>query len=406
MNIKRHLEDIATSADFGRQMRFIAGPRQTGKTTIAKTLLKRQSCDNLYYNWDNRRIRDNYRQDNHFFSNDLFNTQPANNGKRLLCMDEIHKYPKWKNILKDIFDSYSEDALIIVTGSARLDMMRRSGDSLAGRYLNFRLNPVTLREFTGGLVLDLPQKAEELILNKMQTSVYQADALNTLLQFSGFPEPLLNGTKRFHTRWRTAYMDTLVREDLREITQIKNLEKTADLMHLLPERISSPLSVNALATDLSCSFATTANYLASLELGYLIFRISTYQNKISRSIRKEKKAYFYDWTRATTEAGKFENYVAVELKSQIDIWQDNGLALFDLFYIRDRDGRETDFLVLRDGIPWLLLEVKLSQSSIDYHHKKTMQLFNIPFVQIVREENIARKHGDGLYQISASRFFA
>ena len=139
MNIIRHLEPIAFSPDFGRQMRLIAGPRQTGKTTIARSFLKKNGFDKLYYNWDNRQIRDVYRKNNHFFAGDMFNVSPGMGGKRWLCMDEIHKYPDWKNILKDFFDSYNEDAFFVVTGSARLDMMRRSGDSLAGRYLNFRL---------------------------------------------------------------------------------------------------------------------------------------------------------------------------------------------------------------------------------------------------------------------------
>jgi predicted AAA+ superfamily ATPase len=126
-----------------------------------------------------------------------------------------------------------------------------------------------------------------------------------------------------------------------------------------------------------------------------------------RSIRKEKKAYFYDWTRAANEAGIFKNYVAVELKSLIDAWEDNGFGLLKLFYVRDRDGRETDFLIVKDNNPWLLVEAKLSRTSIDFHHKKTRQLFNgIPFVQIVKEEMITEKRSDGIYQMSASRFFA
>ena len=246
----------------------------------------------------------------------------------------------------------------------------------------------------------LPDDADDIIRDKLQTPVYESDELATLLRFSGFPEPLVSGVDRFQARWKAAYIDTLVREDLREITQIKNLEKTANLMHLLPERISSPLSINALAGDINCSFATATNYLTALELGYLIFRLKPFHDKIARSIRKEQKAYFYDWTRAASEAGRFENYVAVELKSLIDAWEDNGFGDFELFYVRDRDGRETDFLICRDATPWLLVEAKLSHSSIDYHHKKNRQVLgDIPFIQIVREENIAEKQEVGLYQM-------
>ncbi|MEA3546629.1 MAG: ATP-binding protein [Thermodesulfobacteriota bacterium] len=407
MKLPRHVAQIAFSSDFGRQMRFVAGPRQTGKTTIAREFLSSLAAEKLYYNWDNRQVRESYLKNNHFFSADIYNVSPDTDGKRWLCMDEIHKYPDWKNILKDFFDGYHEELHFIITGSARLDMMRKSGDSLAGRYLNFRLNPLTLSELSGLPPTAPPESGQSLLSARLDSPVYKKESLDFLLRYSGFPEPLLSSNDRFFNRWQSAYLDTLIREDLREITQIKNLEKTAALMLLLPERIGSPLSINSLTGDLSCSFQTVANYLSALELGYLIFRISPYVENIARSLKKEKKVYFYDWTRAAGEARCFENYVAMELKSRLDFWQDAGYGDFKLFYIRDRDGRESDFLIVRDSIPWLLLEVKLRRSSIDYQHKKHRVLLgDIPFIQIVREEGIVEKKEPGLYQMSASRFFA
>ena len=406
MNPARHIAQISFSSEFGRQMRFIAGPKQAGKTTTAKQFLASISSEALYYNWDNRLIRDAYIKNNHFFSTDIYNYPPATNGKRWICMDEIHKYPHWKNILKDFFDSFHEELLFIITGSARLDMMRKSGDSLAGRYLLFRLNPMVMSELCGSYYDPPPNHAREWIKERLDTPTYNNEEMESLLRYSGFPEPLLNGSDRFHNRWKSAYLDTLIREDLRELTQIQTLEKTAILMQLLPERIGSPLSINSLTGDLNCSFATVANYLSALELGYLIFRIPPYSHKIARALKKEKKVYFYDWTRAQTKGAQFENYVAMELKSKLDFWQDSGYGTFDLHYIKDRDGRESDFLIVRDSAPWLLLEVKLRHSPIDYQHKKhRQQLGNIPFIQIVHEDKIAEKCGSGLYQMSASRFF-
>ncbi len=177
-------------------------------------------------------------------------------------------------------------------------------------------------------------------------------------------------------------------------------------MPLLPQRIGSPLSINSLTGDLSCSFATVANYLTALEIGSLLFRIPPYHHKIARSLKKEKKVYSYDWTRAAGPGRCFENYVAMELKSRLDFWQDGGYGAFELFYIRDRDGRESDFLIVRDNIPWLLIEVKLKRSSIAFQHTKHCQILgDIPFIQIVLEENVAEKTGYGMFQMSASRFF-
>ncbi|MEA3333874.1 MAG: AAA family ATPase [Pseudomonadota bacterium] len=409
MNIERHLQKIAFSSDFGRQMRFIAGPRQAGKTTMAKLFLQSQagSAGSLYYNWDNRKIRDTYLKNNHFFATDIYNVPPGEDGKRWLCMDEIHKYPGWKNILKDFFDSYEEKVKFIITGSARLDMMRQSGDSLSGRYFNFRLNPVSLLEFSGANFTAPSADASDMFRAKLDSPRYLQEELLALLEFSGFPEPLGSGTKRFQRRWKSAYFDTLIKEDLRELTEVKNIEKTAQLMQILPPRVASPLSINALAEDLNVSYATAANYLYALELGYLIFRISPYHKKIARSLKKGKKAYFYDWTRAGNPASRFENHIAVELKSRINLWEDAGYGIFELNYIRNRDGRETDFLIVRDQNPWLLVEVKLSRTAIDYHHKKNRKaLGNIPFVQIVLENNIAELDPEGNCQMSASRFFA
>ncbi len=406
MDLARHIAQIAFSPEFGRQMRFIAGPRQSGKTTTARQFLTSVSSSTLYYNWDNRAIRDAYIKNNHFFSTDIYNCPPTAEGKRWVCMDEIHKYPDWKNILKDFFDSFHEDLLFIVTGSARLDMMRKSGDSLTGRYFHFRLNPIILSELCCQPNTPPPDYATKWVKERLDTPTYNNIEMQSLLRYSGFPEPLFTSSDRFHNIWKSTYLDTLIREDLREITQIKTLEKTAVLMQLLPERIGSPLSINSLTGLLNCSFATVANFLNALELGYLIFRIPPYSNKIARSIKKEKKVYFYDWTRAEGEGAKFENYVAMEFKNRLDFWQDGGYGTFELYYVRDRDGRESDFLVVKDSLPWLLIEVKLKRSPIEYQHKKHSQLLgDIPFIQIVHEENVAEKCGSGLYQMSASRFF-
>ena len=406
--ISRLISSIAFSNEFGRQMRFVTGPRQTGKTTIAKQFLKKCGCETLYYNWDNRKTRDNYLRDNHFFSNDIYNTKSLSE-KRWICMDEIHKYPDWKNVLKDFFDSFCDENGFIVTGSARLDLFRKSGDSLAGRYFLFHLNPLTLREVIG-LKKDLepPDSAEKLIHYSLDNNKYFEDETYQLLEFSGFPEPYQSDSKRFCNKWRADYIDRIIKEDFREITQAKDLEKIAILMHLLPSKIGSLLSINSLTSDMKCSFQTVANYLNLIDLGYLAFRLKSYTKKINRAIHKEAKLYFYDWTRAGNHDTQFENYIAVQLKSIVDMWTDWGTGSFELRFIRTRDGKETDFVILRDGNPYLLCEVKTSRSKIEYHHLKNIDTLggDVPFVQIVKQTGIAEKIDKHIYQISASRFLS
>jgi uncharacterized protein len=406
--IKRRLSPIAFSPEFRRQMRFIAGPRQIGKTTMAMEFLRQQHCEQLYYNWDQRKVRDRYIEDSHFFSRDVYNVKPAF-AKRWVCMDEIHKYPQWKNVVKDFFDSFGEELGFIVTGSARLDMMRKSGDSLAGRYFLFHVNPLMLAEVVGlAAEDDPPHLAAEFVHRRFDRVAYHEDALKNLLAFSGFPEPFVSATSRFHARWQTDYIDSVLREDLRDLSHVREMENVARVIQLLPERTCSPLSINGLAEDMHTSFATMAGYLQLLELGYVLFRIRPYSKKLARALTKETKAYFYDWTRIDDAARRFENYAAVELRSLTNLWTDWGAGDFDLRYMRTRDGKETDFLILKNEKPWLLAEIKSSRGKIEPHHLQNRALLgkDIPFVQIVRENNVAEKTGPMVFQISASRFFA
>jgi hypothetical protein len=375
---------------------------------LAKKFLHAEHCDLLFYNWDDRKVRDRYKDDNHFFAQDIYQVKSAG-PKRWICMDEIHKYPGWKNVLKDFFDSHETNLRFIVTGSARLDMFRKSGDSLTGRYFLFHLNPLSLAEVLGkDGGYGFKMAGDEWVRQRLDRVEYHEEALSSLLEFGGFPEPFQKASTRFHNRWKIDYIDRIIREDLRDLTHIRELENIATLIKLLPDRISSPLSINALAEDLRTGFSTVSGYIHAMELGYLIFRIKPHAKSIARSISKESKVYFYDWTRIDDPARRFENFVAVALRTIADLWTDWGEGVFDLKYIRTRDGKETDFLVLKDEKPWLLVEVKMSRSGIDFHHYKNREIVGekVPFVQVVRQSGVAENPQPYIYQISASRLFA
>jgi predicted AAA+ superfamily ATPase len=178
------------------------------------------------------------------------------------------------------------------------------------------------------------------------------------------------------------------------------------MMQLIPERVGSPLSLNALREDIETSHTAVRNAVRALELTYAIFLLSPFSQRIARAIKKEKKAYFYDWGRCRDLAKRFENYVAVELKTMTDLWHDKGIGDFDLMYVRTRDGKETDFLITRDGKPWCLFEAKLQDGAIERHHLgQARALGNVPYVQLTRAANIFKKSPPGLFRISAGRFF-
>lgn len=406
--IERLLTPMACASRWGRQMRFIAGPRQSGKTTAAKTHLKDQNDIRYYYNWDVLQIKSEHRREIDFIKRDLLSSK---GGQKIhwVCFDEIHKMPKWKNILKSYFDAYEDRIRFIVTGSARLDLFRRSGDSLAGRYFLFHLFPLNLFELTRTAKDELKPRslAEEFIESRLSGAGKGSQrALEDLLTFSGFPEPFLHADSAFLKRWRLENVDRSIREDLRDLTQIRDLETVSKLVALLPERIGNPLSINSLRNILEVSHETVQNYLRSLKLTYVLFELPVYSARISRAIKKEKKVYFFDWTRVEDPGARFENYVAVELLSWTTLWQDAGLGTFELNYIKTRDGRECDFLVVRDKKPWLLLEAKLKDQDIPSHlHTFSANIGGVPMVQLVQEDNALRVGRNKDYRVSASRFF-
>lgn len=408
MRVNRYIEDIAFSEKYSRQMRFIAGPRQSGKTTIAKEKLKSSNNLNFYYNWDRREIRDRYRKETDFLAKDLLENSNKKH-KQWVCFDEIHKFPKWKNILKDIFDTYEKKLNIIVTGSARLDMFKKVGDSLAGRYFLFKLNPLILCEILNkNIKTILPlDNSLDYIENSISGKKYEQEMMNKLIDFSGFPEPLLKNDKIFSKKWHNEYLERIIKEDLRDLSSIHQLEKVIELGYLLPSKIASPLSINSLREDLELNFNTIKNYIKYLMLTYSIFEIPPYQKKNSRLVKKEKKVYFYDWTHVNGDAEKFENYVALELKSRVDLWNDTLADEYKMFFLRTRDGKETDFIITRNFIPYILFEAKLSSQSIDRHHYVHSAMFNnIPFVQLVKDKDVLKVEQKRFFVVSASRYFS
>jgi predicted AAA+ superfamily ATPase len=387
-------------------MRFIAGPRQCGKTTLARGILDAHQCGSYYYNWDLRQTRERYRQDANFVDADrLSNGNPA---LIWACFDEIHKYPKWKNILKGFFDSHEATVRLLVTGSAKLDLFRNAGDSLAGRYFLYRLNPFILPEICNrSMDYILPASSAIETVEKMMASSGHRSQLDALLMYSAFPEPLLNGTARFAKKWHAAYLDRLVNEDIRDISHIRSLEKISDLLVLLPERVGSPLSIQSLARDLELHFGTVKNCLRYLNLGYVLFELGPYVYKKGRFVKKEKKVYFYDWAPVLDSAKRFENFVAFELKARIDLWNEIMPDTYGLCFVRTRDGKETDFLITQNDAPYLLLEAKLSDTDIPTHHLHHARLLGgIPVVQVIYKSGILRKQANMHFCVSADRFLA
>ncbi|MBW2368629.1 MAG: ATP-binding protein [Deltaproteobacteria bacterium] len=381
-------ENIWKTLSVFKQMVFISGPRQAGKTTFSQTVAKSFS-NTLYFNYD---IMDEKRKliEDPFFYEAVHREDDT---KPLIIFDELHKYPDWKNYLKGVFDRDKKNYKFVVSGSGRLDIYQKGGDSLAGRYLRFYLWPFTLAELAGN---NLP--FERFMSNPIAVHKPAQETRplwDNLKRFSGFPDPYLNANEQYYRLWSNTYKKQLLREDIRDMTALRSAASIELLFSLLPSRIGSPLSMANIAQDLAVSFDSVKNWLEVFERFFLIFRVSPWHRKIARAITKEKKLYLFDYAAIQSSASKIENMTAVELFRAVKNWNDLGHDDFSLHYVRNREKEEVDFLIIRKSEPFLLIEVKQSEKTPDKSLLKFQRMLNVPAVQLVDQEGVCKIISNG-----------
>lgn len=358
-------------------MVFLPGPRQCGKTTLARRIAE-EFADSLYLNWDYVADRKQILKHPDFPSR-----MPRHSrGAPLIILDEIHKYRKWKAMMKGLYDAFHREFRFLVSGSGRLDIYQRGGDSLAGRYEYFHLWPFTLAELAetranADHFFSDPLAGIETYESKM------SETWNQLLHTGGFPEPFIAGSETRWRRWSRAYRKQLIREDIRDLTGLKQLDVVETLFEFLPERVGSPLSLNSLAELLQVAYNSVKAWIDILERFYLVFRISPWSKRISRGLRKEQKLYLFDLPQIEDPAARFENAVALELYRAVNTWNDLGLDDFSLHYIRTREKHEVDFLIACRKAPFLLIETKLSDNQPSSTLRRFQENLRVPAIQLV-----------------------
>ncbi len=404
-HIQRHILSYVENLALNRhKMAFMSGPRQAGKTTLAKSLLK--DPEN-YFSWDEaefkRRWIKNQKQ---------IGTEVKEKKSTRLVFDEIHKNKNWKNQLKGFFDHFNEDLEIIITGSAKLNIFRKGADSLLGRFFHFHVMPFGISELTSlkskifnfdqfvkflnkPVLFDLPKSDEKFI--------------DQLFKFSGFPEPLFEKTESVHRIWRKNRIELLIRQDLKDISNVLQVGQVEILSAFIPDKVGSPLSIQSLCEDLDVGYSTVQRWMKHLENVYYHFEIKPHIKSIPRSLKKEGKIYLYDWTQVDSDGARFENMVAVHLLKMVHFYNDTGQADLELKYLRTKDQHEIDFIILSDRKPLFTVEVKLSDTHLDSAFKKFQKFLNVPHFQIIKDTNYLRtyKQDNGLmaYVISFSDFF-
>lgn len=348
-----------------RQMILLSGPRQVGKTTLAKKILGNKYKDH-YLNWDDINHRELILSGSDAIIQTLGLDQ-LHDKKYLLVFDELHKYKNWKNFIKGFYDRFEDELNFLVTGSARMDIFKRGGDSLMGRYFNYRLHPLSVKELIGGA-------SSEQIIQSPQ--LINDDVFKQLLNFGGFPEPFLKQDTRFFNRWQKLRHEQLVREEIRDNSSIHELAQMEILVKILSKQAGQVTKYSTLAKQIRVSVDTIRRWLDILESFYYCFRVRPWYENISNSLRKEPKTYLWDWSVISSHGEKNENFIASHLLKACHWWTDLGHGDFELFYLRTKDQKEVDFLVCRNNEPWFLVEVKTSVSSklspnLEWFQKKT-----------------------------------
>ncbi|MFQ5704929.1 MAG: ATP-binding protein [Gemmatimonadales bacterium] len=340
--IEEHFRD-------NRQMFFLMGSRQVGKTTTARESAAKVG-EVTYLNWDNGDDRQRILSGPAAVAEDL-GLDRLRDTLPMCVFDELHKFGRWKGFLKGLFDTYGERAHLLVTGSARLDVFRAGGDSLMGRYFPYRMHPISVAELVS-------QKVEDGLIRP--PSRVNDDLFLALLRFGGYPEPFHRQTDRFWRRWSRLRGQQLFREDLRDLTQIRELGQVEILARLIRQQTGQLTSYSSLSRAVGASVDTVKRWIGTLESLYYCYCIRPWHKNVARSLRKEPKYFLWDWSQAPSEGARGKNLVASALLKAAHLWTDRGDGEFGLFFLRDKEKHEVDFVVVRDGVPWFLVEVKRS----------------------------------------------
>lgn len=361
-----------------RQMAFLAGPRQSGKTTLSNDCLEGK-YEHLYLNWDNLTHRELILAgDEKLMQNFRPEVLADNDNLPVIIFDEIHKYKEWKNMLKGYFDALDGRCKIIVTGSAKLNVFRHGGDSLMGRYFLYRIHPLTVAE-----ILGRHNTESEIVAPKPISK----EKWHHLLKFGGFPEPFLQANPKFYQRWIQLKHQQLFQEDLRDLSRVHDVARIELLAKLLIDGICGRTVYSELAKKVRVSEPTVREWLTILQNLYYCFSITPWHDNVSRSLLKDPKTYLWDWSVIPNQGARLENLVACHLRKATQFWTDCGLGDYNLYYLRDKDKREVDFLVTKNGNPWLMVEVKSSDNArISPHLTHFNQQLSTPHVfQVVAD---------------------
>lgn len=327
-----------------RQMVFLSGPRQVGKTT----LVREQNPE--YISWDREKDRQLILSGADKIAEKLGLGSRMSESKPIVAFDEIHRYSRWKTFIKGFFDSYERDVKVMATGSARMDIYKRGGDSMMGRYFPYRVHPFSVAEIIH------PSMPDESLIR--EPSEIDPKDCAALWEYGGFPEPFAMRDRRFFRKWRDLRLEQLLRSDVRDVSKTLEIDRIECLAKILINRSSEQLVYSSLARDLNVTEPTIKLWISILKSLYFGFEVRPWFKNVENSIRKTPKWFLRDWSLVEDEGKRAETFVACHLLKAVEAWTDLGYGEFALNYLRDKRKREVDFVVSKDSSPWFLVEVK------------------------------------------------
>ena len=326
-----------------RQMVFLSGPRQVGKTTLG------ESCGSVCLNWDDDDVKRTIVAGQSETVN-RYGLAGMSESDKVVVFDEIHKYARWKQFLKGFYDVYGRNLRIIATGSAKMDVYKKGGDSMMGRYFPYRMHPFSVAE-----LLDVTLPGEELIRRPRELAREEWEAL---VRFGGFPDPFVKRDVRFSRRWQALRFEQLTKVDLRDLTKVAELDQLAALAEILLHRSGEQLVYKNLGNEVGVDEKTAKKWIKTLKGLYFGFEVRPWFHNVENSIRKTPKWFVRDWALIEDAGKRAETFVACHLLKAVEFWTDLGYGDFSLNYVRNKRKQEVDFLVARDNRPWFLVEVK------------------------------------------------
>jgi len=396
----RSIQNLAQKLALDRgKMLFLSGPRQSGKTTLAKQFLGQGRS---YFTWEDLKFRREWSKSSVAFTESLLSESDP-----ILVLDEIHKNPRWKNELKGVYDVLGDKVKIIVTGSALLNSFRKGSDSLIGRFIHFHLMPFSLGEILRPNPISFLSFLKKIQSSDFSESKKEAHQIQVeLLQWGGFPEVFLAKSKGVHSIWTKNRLELLVRQDLRDTSPFLSNNQIEVLASILPDKVGSPFSRSSIREDLEISHTTVTRWLNALESVYYHYSIPPYSHRILRSLKKEPKVYLYDWSTIESPGPRFENMVASHLLKMVYFYNDTGQADLSLYYLRNKEKQEVDFLLTNKRKPICMFEVKLSDIQLDKTYLKFQEQLSVPHFQIVNSKSTFRKYPEkSATVIGFDRFF-